>query len=619
MGVGAWAALTWPDHQVGLAVALTLVAAGALMWWVARHRRHPWALACAALAVLLALTPMVRAAGGVVALAVLVAVVVAAAGLTLARTFSAIPASVLAWPLSALRGLPLLGRTITATSRVSVLWPALRTAGISMVALALFGGLFASGDAVFGSWAEAIIPDLGWDTLVLRTFVLVLVAGVVLTGAYLAINPPPVADLALPEGRRTTHAWEWAVPVGLVVAVVAGFLVAQAAAMWGGHEYLRRTTGLTYAEYVHQGFAQLTIATFLTLVVVALAMAVAERTSRGDRVLLRVLLGSLCLLTLAVVASALYRMALYQQAYGYTVLRVFVDGFELWLGLVVVLVLVAGIRLEAGWLARAVLGSAAVFTLVFVGMNPDAWVAQRNIERFEAGGRLDTYYLSTLSPDATPTLVEGLPAEVTRCMFGDRVPEDDGVLGWNLGRSRAQDRPGDGGGAHRPFGLRSRADQRVPTAVAGQAWTTRCKPAISEVGQRAPRPRRAGAGSRECCRHLSTAGSRRPHPPRREVPFAPVPRRDDMTITQSASPAHRPAGRRAALLLATGVIAAGTLVPTPASAVTGTVPRMWDCSVYTSKCVRTNGGIGSSDSCRWVGRYIATGTSRWVIGCEHTH
>ena len=79
----------------------------------------------------------------------------------------------------ALRGLPLLGRTITATSRVSKLWPILRTIGLSLVALALFGGLFASGDALFGSWADALVPDLGWDTIVARTFVLVLVAGVV--------------------------------------------------------------------------------------------------------------------------------------------------------------------------------------------------------------------------------------------------------------------------------------------------------------------------------------------------------------------------------------------------------------------------------------------------------
>ena len=439
LAVGGWAAFTWPERNVGLAVGLTLLAAGALMWGVARYRGHPWAVACALIAALLASTTMLRDAGGVVALSVLVGVVVAAVGMTLGRTLISIPASVVSWPLSALRGLPLLGRTISTTSRVPVLWPALRTAGLSLIALALFGGLFASGDAVFGTWAEAVIPDLGWDTIVLRTFVLVLISGIVLTGAYLALNPPEVAHMSLPEGRRPAHAWEWAVPVGLVVAVVAGFLIAQGTAMWGGHEYLRRMTGFTYAEYVHQGFAQLTTATFLTLVVVALTMRVAARATRGDRILLRALLGILCLLTLAVVASALYRMGLYQQAYGYTVLRLFVDGFELWLGLVVVLLLVAGIRLSGQWLARAILISAAVFTLAFAAMNPDAWVAQRNIQRFEAGQTLDTLYLSTLSADATPTLIDRLPAEVTRCMFRlrDYAPLRDDALAWNLGRDRA--------------------------------------------------------------------------------------------------------------------------------------------------------------------------------------
>ena len=187
-------------------------------------------------------------------------------------------------------------------------------------------------------------------------------------------------------------------PVGIVVALFAGFLVAQATAMWGGHDYLERTTGLTYAEYVHQGFGQLTVATFLTVVVVALTMRVAARDTARDRLLLRLLLGRLCVLTLAVVASALYRMSLYQEAFGYTVLRVFVDGFELWLGLVVVFLLVAGVRLTRRWVARAVLVSAAVFALAFVAMNPDAWVAARNIDRFDEGRSLDTAYLSTLVP-----------------------------------------------------------------------------------------------------------------------------------------------------------------------------------------------------------------------------
>ena len=64
------------------------------------------------------------------------------------------------------------------------------------------------------------------------------------------------------------HRFEWLVPVLLVDAVFAVFVAAQLSVFFGGHDYVQRTTGLTYAEYVHQGFGQLTVATLLTLLVV---------------------------------------------------------------------------------------------------------------------------------------------------------------------------------------------------------------------------------------------------------------------------------------------------------------------------------------------------------------
>ena len=51
--------------------------------------------------------------------------------------------------------------------------------------------------------------------------------------------------------------------------------------IFGGHDYLERTTGLTYAEYVHQGFGQLTVATALTLLVVWAAARKAPRDDAG--------------------------------------------------------------------------------------------------------------------------------------------------------------------------------------------------------------------------------------------------------------------------------------------------------------------------------------------------
>jgi len=122
------------------------------------------------------------------------------------------------------------------------------------------------------------------------------------------------------------------------------------------------------------------------------------------------------------------------------VLRVFVDGFELWLGLVVVFLLAAGVKLSGWWVPRAVLVSAAVFALGFAAMNPDAWVASRNIDRFDDGQSLDTAYLSTLSADADPVVVERLPSDLASCIttgWSGTPFETDDWLAWNLGRSRA--------------------------------------------------------------------------------------------------------------------------------------------------------------------------------------
>lgn len=441
--LGAIAAIILPDRRLGLAAGLVALLSAGLILWASKEKRNPWTIACVAVGIGLTAMTVIRAAEWIMVLGAMIAALLLAATVTKARSFVSIPLSAMSWVLAGLRGLPLLGRTLTATSRMPLLWPVLRTAAIAALGLVLFGGLFASGDALFGSWAQSLVPDLRWDTIIARIFVFVFVAGVALAGAYLALNPPKIADLDVPRGAPVKHRWEWLVPLGVVIGLFAAFLIAQATAMWGGHEYLRETTGLTYAEYVHQGFGQLTAATFLTLVVVGIATRKASQETASDRLALRAALITLCVLTLAVVASALYRMSLYQEAYGYTVLRVFVDGFELWLGLLLVLVIVSIVRLKGTWLPRAALLSGALFFLGFGLMNPDGWVATKNIERFHDTGKLDTYYLAGLGPDAIPSMIDGLTEQQAACVVSwnmERSDErSDDFLSWNLGRARAFD------------------------------------------------------------------------------------------------------------------------------------------------------------------------------------
>jgi hypothetical protein len=359
------------------------------------------------------------------------------AGLVHGRSLPAFVLGGLAWPLAGLRGLPWLGRSVQDVAGLGRNAAALRTAAWSLLALVVFGLLFASADAVFAEWAGALVPDLRVDTLVARAFLTVAVGGVVLAAAYLALNPPrvePTGGPARPVARR----YEWLVPVLLVDAVFLTFLGAQATVVFGGHDYLERTTGLTYAEYVHQGFGQLTLATALTLLVVWAAARKAPRATAADRAWLRSSLGLLCVLTLVVVASALYRMHVYQEAYGFTRLRLLVDVFEGWLGLLVLGVLASGLLLRATWLPRAALLSGAALLLALAAINPDAWIARHNLDRYDATGKVDWTYLRGLSDDAVPVLAT-LPGDTLRCALGGRDLASDDWLEWNLGRHRAAD------------------------------------------------------------------------------------------------------------------------------------------------------------------------------------
>jgi signal transduction histidine kinase len=437
VAVGVLGGIVLPERELGIGTALVLLAAGAVVAVASPHRRDPFTLASAALCVLLAATAAVRDADWIVVLCLLAGAAVCVCGVARGRTLGGFVLAGLAWPLAGLRGLPWLGRTLAVLTGLGRGAALLRTLVLSGLGLLVFGALFASADALLAEWVDALLPDLTVDLLVARAFVTVAVGGTVLAAAYLALNPP-VVDRDGAPARPVAHRFEWLAPVVVVNAVFAALLIAQATVVFGGHDYLQRTTGLTYAEYVHQGFGQLTVATALTLVVIWAAARKAPLTTTADRMWLRGSLGLLCLQTLVVVGSALHRMNLYQEAYGFTRLRLLVDVFEGWLGLLVLAVMVGGALLRADWLPRFALISGVVALLGLAALNPDAWIAEHNLDRYADTGRIDWTYLRGLSDDAVPVLDDVDPA-LRECALGGREPADGDWLEWNLGRARAAD------------------------------------------------------------------------------------------------------------------------------------------------------------------------------------
>lgn len=429
---------------VGITWTLVALVCGAAALLTAHRRREPWTLVCTGLAILLVLPMTLLDAWWIQMLGLVAATAVFLCGVTGARTMPGIVLSGLAWPLASLRGLPWFGRSLRIAGTGTRTPALVRTIVWSLLGLGVFGTIFASADPVFGSWVDQLVPSLTFNDLVGRAFLACFVFAATLGAAYLGLNPADVEALGDRRPALLANRFEWLVPVLVVDAVFLAFIAAQARALVGGRDYIEQTTGLTYADFVHQGFGQLTLATVLTVLVVW----VASRRAGGatdDRRWLFGSLGLLCVLTLLVVASALRGMSVYQDAYGFTTLRLVVDVFEGWLGFVVLAIMVAGALDRGRWLPRIALVSGAVALIGLAAINPEAWVAERNLDRFDATGKLDARYLETLSADATPVIVDRLPEGVAGCVLRaltyNSLDTDvlDDARAWNWGRSRAEE------------------------------------------------------------------------------------------------------------------------------------------------------------------------------------
>jgi uncharacterized protein DUF4153 len=423
-----------PPHQAREGVEAPAHQAGKPAAWKA-YEAAAWGVAALALLAVGAF----RAAEWLFGLCLFGAAVATVLAITNGRTVRGMAMGALLVPAAGWRGLAWaqrgLARLRGRTRSTVRLGP---TITITAVVLLVFGALFASADAVFSRLLGFAVPDVDAGST-LRWIVLFGGAGSLVLGAAFLLLSPPTVDR--PEfGRRQVRLFEWTVPVGALVGLFASFVGVQLTVLFGGVTYVLGDDGPTYAEYARGGFWQLLVVTALTLLVIGVVARLAPRETPVERWCLRGLLGALAVLTLVIVASALFRMHTYQEAYGFTRLRVLVSVAELWLGLVFLLVLAAGIRLRAGWLPRAVVATGIAALLALAVLNPDRFIAERNLDRWYAGEQLDEAYLGGLSADAVPALVclpEPQRSDVLRRIRADLAEEPSDWRRGNLARAIA--------------------------------------------------------------------------------------------------------------------------------------------------------------------------------------
>ncbi len=441
--VAAW---LLPDVQPGLnflIVALSI----ALTLMLSIERVERWDRIYFVLAGVLVAGAAVRAAPWIVALDLLAAAGLATIAVSEARTFVGIAAA----PLRVLGSIGVGLRSLVAPLRSrlesldsSSLGPVAAGTIVGVILVTVFGLLFTAADAAFAAFTrDLFLPKWRMDLVAARVitgvFTLVVCAALVATRASSADDPFGIP----PSARASRRVAEWGIPLVMLDLLFGAFVFVQITVLFGGRTHVLETEGLTYAEYARQGFFQLLAVAALTLLVISIAVWVARPAPGRDRTWLRVLLGLLCLFTLVILASAATRLSLYEEAYGFTRLRVAVHATILWLAFVFGFVIWSGTRWRADWLPRVTIVSATVGLIALTAVDPDALIARANISRFGGTEQLDTGYLSVLSADAVPAIAELKEVRDRDCVLAwisarDELTRSLPWQGWNIGRSRAR-------------------------------------------------------------------------------------------------------------------------------------------------------------------------------------
>jgi hypothetical protein len=330
--------------------------------------------------------------------------------------------------------------------------PRLRGIAVALPVVVIFFLLLAEADPTLRALRAILLTALR-DVAGLPRILFTLALGALSLGFYgtalrdreapLVSQPP-----ALPRATRT--AIERSIVLGSVAALFAIYLALQVSYLFGNPGG-RSGTGISYAEAVHRGFAEITLVATLTGLLIVVLDRNALRASREAvvRALGYLLIGE-CLLLLV---SAHQRLDAYETAYGYTVQRVFVHVYMA--GVAASLLLLArelSGRIDVPRLARRVTVTATVTLALLSCWNYAAWIVRHNFDRSAADGPIDLDYFATgAGPDSIPevvALLQRLPASDRARVLRDLKRAYGATLGpdapapawfeWSLRRAAAR-------------------------------------------------------------------------------------------------------------------------------------------------------------------------------------
>jgi len=281
--------------------------------------------------------------------------------------------------------------------------------------LIVFSVLFASADPVYARRVGDLLDVVRWREVFRdagpRFLLFVLIAWLAATALSKLARHPLRHPTSGSQGLITVETA--AALLACVDLLFAAFVALQIGYLFGGRDTID-AAGLPYSAYARRGFFEL-IACASLVGVLLFGVGLQARARSAATTALGL---ALVALTLVVLASAWYRLDLYQQAYGWTELRFYALAMIVFLAVALVITGGCVIADRMRYALQPVIGAALAVALAVNALSPSAFVARADVQRridpsalpADAERRMDPGYLVSLGDGAFPVLVELLPS-----------------------------------------------------------------------------------------------------------------------------------------------------------------------------------------------------------------
>lgn len=280
--------------------------------------------------------------------------------------------------------------------------------------LGLFTLLLVSADLVFKDIVSGLFSGNFFSDSAIITVWFLVVAWILLGSLYYVVRLKSETKKEKESLKETAPSSRFLVEGSTILVLVELlfllFNVIQLTYLFGGESLI--TGGeFTYSEYARRGFFELVAVSVIALILIGVVFKLKKTKTAFQSRIIRVIgvVGILELMPMT--TSAFYRLYMYENAYGFTRLRIYSHLFTVFLFIVFIWFLIKIVSNLSEKIFIYGLFLTMYLSMIIIGfVNTDAIITKYNISRYNhtdnATKELDLAYLHSLSYDAVPELVK---------------------------------------------------------------------------------------------------------------------------------------------------------------------------------------------------------------------